>query len=107
MYKIGDVFYDDNEYSKRAEFCNNNNLIIKEIESDNNGRRFTIVDAPTLTPEEKLISEINNKKLLLEKYKEDVEQVELFGLIREDFESKKALCANLILELRELESKLK
>ena len=106
MYKIGDIFYDDNEYSARAEFCNNNNLVIKEIESDDNGRRFTIVEPPQPTEQEIIIADIFNKKKLLEKYKEDVEQVELFGMDRMDYEEKRSKCAEIILELRNLENEL-
>ena len=45
-YKIGDIFYDDKEYSARAEFCNNNNLMIVEIAPDEKGRRFQIQAVP-------------------------------------------------------------
>lgn len=48
---------------------------------------------------------IQELKTLLQKYKEDVEQVELFGMERTDYEEKKKLCAEMILELRELEKK--
>ena len=58
--------------------------------------------------------EIYNKSLrILElkqqiaKYKEDVEQVELFGMQRADYQEKKALCVQIIEELRELENQLK
>lgn len=40
---------------------------------------------------------------LLDKYKEDVEQVTLFGMERADFEEKKHKCQELIIRLRELE----
>ena len=50
---------------------------------------------------------ITDLKKTLEKYKEDVEQVELFGMERTDYAEKKELCKNMILELRELESDLK
>lgn len=46
---------------------------------------------------------IANKKALLNKYREDVEQVELFGMKRSDYEEKKALCRQLVEELRALE----
>lgn len=39
----------------------------------------------------------------LKKFKEDVEQVELFDMERSDYEQKKIRCANIILELRNLE----
>ena len=42
-------------------------------------------------------------KSKLERYKEDVEQVELFGMERADYEQKKQMCRDLIAELRELE----
>ena len=51
--------------------------------------------------------EILEIKKTLEKYKEDVEQVELFDMARTDYAEKKELCKNMILELRELESDLK
>lgn len=50
--------------------------------------------------------EIVSLKEILEKYKEDVEQVELFGMERTDFEEKKKACANIITKLRELEKLL-
>lgn len=46
---------------------------------------------------------IQAKRTLLKKYKYDVEQVDLFGMQRDDYEEKKALCAQLVRELRELE----
>ncbi len=103
MYNIGDVFYLDEKYSDRAEFCNNNNLMIVEIEPDEKGRRFKIQEVPEPTELEKTIMQIQDKKTLLAKFKEDVEQVELFGMERADYESKKKICSDLILELRELE----
>ena len=42
----------------------------------------------------------------LKKYKEDVEQVELFGMQRDDYEQKKEMCKNIVLELRQLEAQL-
>ena len=44
MYNVGDIFYFDNEYSKRAEFCNKNNFRIIEIDPDQEGKaRFKII----------------------------------------------------------------
>jgi hypothetical protein len=106
VYKIGDIFHLDEEYSARAEYCNNNNLVIMEIEADNEGRRFQIQAIPEPTAFELVLDEISQKKALLEKYKEDVEQVELFGMERADYEDKKKICANIILELRDLEKQL-
>ena len=51
--------------------------------------------------------EIAKRKLNLQKYKEDVEQVELFGMQRADYEEKKAQCVSIIQELRQLEAQIK
>jgi len=103
MYKIGDIFGLDDDYSKKAQFCNDNGLMIVEIEPENGKRRFQIKAVPQPTQPELALQQISEKKYLLEKYKEDVEQVELFGMERADYEEKKKTCANLIIELRELE----
>lgn len=59
------------------------------------------------TEEEKakieLAKTIREKKALLNKYREDVEQVDLFGMVRDDYAEKKELCKQLVYELRELE----
>ena len=54
-----------------------------------------------------LAKTIQEKKALLNKYREDVEQVDLFGMEREDYEEKKILCKQLVYELREMEALLK
>lgn len=96
---VGQIFYDDKDYSVKAEWCNNNNCHIEEITPDARGRRFTIVQNVV----DKKSNRIAELKTLLQKYKEDVEQVELFGMERSDYEEKKKLCADFIIELRELE----
>ena len=48
-------------------------------------------------------AQIAEKKALLLKYREDVEQVDLFGMEREDYEEKKTACRTLVEELRALE----
>jgi hypothetical protein len=37
-------FYIDQDYSKKADWCNNYNCHIEEIESDNDKRKFKIVE---------------------------------------------------------------
>lgn len=63
------------------------------------------------TAEEKAAQEklkvIAEKKVLLNKYREDVEQVSLFGMKRDDYEEKKLLCKTLVEELRVLEREVK
>lgn len=60
MYKINDIFYDNEEYSTIVKFCNNNNLIIVEIDSDENGRRFQIQEKPKPSEKEQREQEYNN-----------------------------------------------
>ena len=43
---IGDIFTDDENYPKRAEWCNANGCYIKELTPDSEGRRFEIVEVP-------------------------------------------------------------
>ena len=50
---------------------------------------------------------IKELKEQIAKFKEDVEQVELFGMERADYEEKKAQCVAIIEELRQLEAQLK
>lgn len=53
MYKIGDIFYLDDEYTQRAQFCNENGLMIVEIEKSADGeRQFQIQEVPAPTKEE-------------------------------------------------------
>lgn len=52
-------------------------------------------------------AKVNKLKIELNKYKEDVEQVELFDMERADYEQKKAQCVSIIQELRELEAQIK
>lgn len=53
MYKVGDIFGLDDEYSKRAQFCNENNLMIVELsQPTDKERRFQIQDLPELTEEQ-------------------------------------------------------
>lgn len=54
------------------------------------------------TENDKKKMEKTNCKILLEKYKEDVEQVALFDMKSEDVEEKKKMCRELIQKLREL-----
>ena len=53
------------------------------------------------------INHIAELKKQIAKYKEDVEQVELFGMGRADYEEKKQACVDIITELRELEAEIK
>ena len=103
--KLNDIFYED-EYSEAFDYCCEHDTTIDEIAPDENGRRFRIVEMPKPTEQDLVFQQIQSLKQELEKWKEDVEQVELFGMERADYEEKKARCAEIILELRELEHSL-
>ena len=62
-----------------------------------------------MTEQEKyqIYCRIQDLKLQIAKYKEDVEQVELFGIQKADYEEKKAQCVSIIQELRQLEAQIK
>lgn len=107
MYNIGEIFRLDEDYKNKAQFCNANNLIIVELEPDEQGRLFQIQEPPQPTKIELIENEIYDLKCQLKKWKEDVEQVELFGMERADYEDKKTKCAEIIVKLRELEKELK
>lgn len=96
--QLNSIFYEEN-YSEGYLFADSNGYVIKEIEPDDKGRRFQIIEAPDFNKE----NTIQELKKTLVKYKEDVEQVELFGMQRDDYEEKKQECVNIILRLRELE----
>lgn len=48
-YHIGDIVYSD-EYTQAVEWCEDNNATLTEIEPDENGRRFQIVEIPPYIP---------------------------------------------------------
>lgn len=103
--EINEIFYID-KYTEAYDFAQENNLIIIEIEPDEKGRRFQIINIPQPTEKELTLIEISQLKTELKKAKEDVEQVELFGMQRDDFEQKKSRCAEIVLRLRELEKQI-
>lgn len=50
---LGNIIYDDNNYTAAAKWCNENNAHIEEISADEQGqRRFQIVANPEPTEEE-------------------------------------------------------
>lgn len=61
-YNVGDIFTDDEFYTDRANFCNENGYYIDEIEPLENGTRQFKICAPT--PKEKTIDELKSDKLV-------------------------------------------
>lgn len=104
MYKLGDIFCEDEEYGARAEFCNENGYVINPIEDDEQGARYQICEMSPSSEEELKSIKMFELKTELETIKEDIEQ-EIFGLVRDDYAEKKARAAEIINELRVLEGK--
>ena len=75
MYKDGDIFTDDAEYSARAKWCNENGKIIKEIGSSENGERlFQIQEIPQPTQKELAEIEIDSLRNWFNGYYTEHEQ---------------------------------
>lgn len=72
MYKIGQIFTDDEEYTERANFCNENGYYIEEIEQKDGTRQFTIKE-----PAKPSLEEIKAQKLTeLNTLSSELEQTE-------------------------------
>lgn len=100
-YNIGDIFYIDSEYAKRAQWCNQNDCLIAEIESDEKGRRFQIQTRKELTQEQicqKRICELQHRLIELN---QDIAQ-DLVGEVVPDFDKRKKEFIALHNELRVL-----
>lgn len=65
-YSVNQIFYEDEDYSNKSNFCNENGLSIVEIEPDNKGRRFQIVQ-PVLSENEMKQNRIQELQNLLDK----------------------------------------
>ena len=100
-------------YKKGNSYLNLKSRITEEGYEEITEEEFKALTKPpvfTLTEEQKAKIEkrklIKEKKALLNKYREDVEQVDLFGMERADYEEKKIACRTLVEELRVLERQL-
>ena len=100
-------------YKKGNSYCNLKSPITEEGYEEITEEEFKALTKPpvfTLTEEQKAKIKkkklIKEKKALLNKYREDVEQVDLFGMERADYEEKKIACRTLVEELRVLERQL-
>ena len=74
MYKVNQIFIDDENYSSIASWCNENNCYIEEIEPLEDGtRQFQIKQMPQKTEDEKLIEQYQSEILDLKKYLSDTD----------------------------------
>ena len=102
MYQVGYIFKLDNEYSTIADYCNNNGLVIEEIEKDENGeRQFKIVEMPAPTEEELKEMRIYEIQQRLVELDQDIVQ-DIAGEVVPNIEERKAEFIDLHNELRTL-----
>ena len=73
-YEIGLIFVDDEDYSNKAKWCNENGCYIEEIEPLEDGtRQFQIKQIPQKTEDEKVIEQYQSEILELKKYLSDTD----------------------------------
>ena len=62
MYKLGDIFTNDKEYTDRAIWCNENGYFIQEIEQLNGVRRFQICALAQKSDDEVALEELEQQE---------------------------------------------
>ena len=73
-YEINQLFTDDEDYTNKATWCNENGCYIAEIESLEDGtRQFQIKQIPQKTEDEKLIEQYQSEIVELKKYLSDTD----------------------------------
>ena len=73
-YEIGLIFVDDKDYTNKANWCNENNCYIEEIEPKEDGtRQFQIKQIPQKTENEKVIEQYQSEIVELKKYLSDTD----------------------------------
>ena len=73
-YEIGLIFVDDEDYTNKANWCNENNCYIEEIEPKEDGtRQFQIKQIPQKSEDEKVIEQYQAEIIELKKYLSDTD----------------------------------
>ena len=108
-YEIGLIFVDDEDYTNKAKWCNENGCHIEEIEPLEDGtRQFQIKQIPQKTEDEKLIEQYQSEIVELKKYLSDTDYKAIKfaeGEITEnDYQEVKLQRHNARVRINELES---
>lgn len=74
MYNIGEIFYLDSDYQNKVKFCNDNKLVIKEIEKDIKGNRQFKICEYQIDELDKAKVELENLKIWFNEYYTQHEQ---------------------------------
>ena len=109
MYSINQIFTDDEDYTNKAIWCNENGYYIAEIEPLEDGtRQFQIKQIPQKTEDEKLIEQYQSEIVELKKYLFDTDYKAIKfaeGEITEsDYQEVKLQRHNARVRINELES---
>ena len=108
-YEIGLIFVDDDDYTSKANWCNENGCYIAEIEPKEDGtRQFQIKQIPQKTEDEKVIEQYQVEIIELKKYLSDTDYKAIKfaeGEITEsDYQEVKSQRHNARVRINELES---
>lgn len=106
-YKIGYIFTIKNNYTEIAKYCNDNNLIIQEIEKNPNGeRQFQIQQNLKTNKEEEIKNEISLLKLKLAEYDYIGVKIAMGVATKEEYADKIAYTETIRKKIRELEEQI-
>ena len=74
MYKVNQIFIDNENYSSIASWCNEHNCYIEEVKAKEDGtRQFQIKQIPQKTEDEKVIEQYQAEIVELKKYLSDTD----------------------------------
>lgn len=86
--EIGLIFKDDENYSKCAQWCNENNAYIEEIAPlDDGTRQFKIVAIPTPTDDELALAQAEQELSETESQINDIKDRLLYAILLDDNET--------------------
>ena len=108
-YEIGLIFVDDEDFTNKANWCNENGCYIEEIEPLEDGtRQFQIKQIPQKTEDEKLIEQYQAEIIELKKYLSDTDYKAIKyaegELSESDYQEVKSQRHNARVRINELES---
>lgn len=104
MYNVGDIFYEDSQYAARAQFCNENNYRIIEIDPDQEGRARFQIQKPEYSQKELNMLEIQKIKEELKTYDYIGVKIAMGVSTKEEYAEQIAYTETLREQIRKLEN---
>lgn len=92
-YNVGDIFTDDEFYTDRANFCNENGYFISEIEALNGERRFQICAPAQKSDDEVALEELEQRENTLNAQIAELKDQLLTATLADDTEQVEAIKA--------------